>query len=154
MIANSWPPAQLSRLLGIAGIAELIGATIAAGDAARGKPQPDSVRAALARAGMRPEETILLGATPYDIEAAAKAGVGMIALRCGGWGDADLVGALALYDDPRELLACYDESPLALRRADAIQHDDRSRARSRVPRGDSRRRVARRRDGNAAKSGR
>jgi hypothetical protein len=37
----------------------------------------------------------------------------MIAFRCGGWGDKDLAGALAVYDDPADLLAHYDSSPLA-----------------------------------------
>ena len=36
----------------------------------------------------------------------------VIALRCGGWGDADLKGALAIYDDPADLLENYDSSPL------------------------------------------
>ena len=35
-----------------------------------------------------------------------------IALRCGGWGDADLGGALAIYDGPADLLDRFDASPL------------------------------------------
>jgi hypothetical protein len=35
-----------------------------------------------------------------------------IALRCGGWPDRDLAGAIAIYDDPADLFAHYDESPL------------------------------------------
>jgi len=38
-----------------------------------------------------------------------------IALRCGGWDDAALEGARAIYDDPADLLAHWDESPLARR---------------------------------------
>ena len=107
---------QLYRLLARAGIGDLNDTMICADDAPRGKPAPDGVQAALAKARLRPEETILLGDTPYDVEAADRAGVGMIALRCGGWGDADLAGALALYDDPAALLAHFDDSPLARRR--------------------------------------
>lgn len=92
----------------MARIADLIDALTSPDDAARGKPAPDGVHAALARAGVRPDEAILLGDTPYDVEATDRAGVGMIVLRCGGWSDADLAGALALYDDPAALLACYD----------------------------------------------
>ena len=54
---------------------------------------------------------VLLGDTPYDIEAAKRAGVAVVAVRCGGWGDADLAGAVAIYDDPRDLLARYEDSP-------------------------------------------
>ncbi len=56
----------------------------------------------------------MLGDTPYDVEAASRAGVAAIALRCGGWNDADLSGAMAIYQDPADLLARYDESPLSL----------------------------------------
>jgi phosphoglycolate phosphatase-like HAD superfamily hydrolase len=48
----------------------------------------------------------MLGDTPYDVEAASKAGVATIALRCGGWwDDGALDGAIALFDDPADLLA-------------------------------------------------
>ena len=54
----------------------------------------------------------MIGDTPYDIEAAQGAGVGMIALRCGGWWDDSALGAaLAIYDDPEELLQQFDLSP-------------------------------------------
>jgi hypothetical protein len=33
-----------------------------------------------------------------------RAGLGIIALRCGGWSDADLAGALAVFDDPADVL--------------------------------------------------
>ena len=42
----------------------------------------------------------MIGDTPYDIEAATRAGVETIAFRCGGWKDADLRGAVAIYDGP------------------------------------------------------
>jgi len=45
--------------------------------------------------------------------AAQKIGVGTIALHCGGWMDGDLAGAIAIYNDPADLLAQYDSSPLA-----------------------------------------
>ena len=55
----------------------------------------------------------MIGDTPYDIEAASRAGVGTIAFRCGGgWSEQDLAGALAIFDDPLDLLLNYDESPL------------------------------------------
>ena len=54
----------------------------------------------------------MLGDTPYDIQAAGKVGVPVIAFRCGGFQDKDLKGAIAIYDGPADLLAHYDESPL------------------------------------------
>ena len=48
----------------------------------------------------------MIGDTPYDVEAARRAGVASIGLRCGGhWSNADLRGAIAIFDDPAALLA-------------------------------------------------
>ena len=55
----------------------------------------------------------MLGDTPYDIEAAGKAGVRVIAFRTGGFSDDQLAGAIAIYDDPADLVQHYDQSPLS-----------------------------------------
>jgi len=54
----------------------------------------------------------MIGDTPYDVKAARAADVGVIALRSGGWNDTDVHGAEAVYDDPADLLAHLDDSPL------------------------------------------
>jgi phosphoglycolate phosphatase-like HAD superfamily hydrolase len=62
------------------------------------------VHAALQRAGVEPVEAMMIGDTPYDVEAAGRAGIGTIALRCGGhWSSRDLAGAIAVFEDPAEL---------------------------------------------------
>ena len=53
----------------------------------------------------------MIGDTPYDLEAALRAGIGLIALRCGGWTDDQLRGAIAIYDDPEDLLERFELSP-------------------------------------------
>jgi phosphoglycolate phosphatase-like HAD superfamily hydrolase len=54
----------------------------------------------------------MIGDTPYDIEAATRAGVRPIALRCGGyWTDTDLRGASGIFDDPASLLAQLARTP-------------------------------------------
>ena len=55
----------------------------------------------------------MLGDTPYDVEAAGKAGVGVIAFRTGGFSDLQLFQAIAIYDHPADLLQHYEQSPLA-----------------------------------------
>jgi len=86
------------------------------GDAERSKPDPDIVQAALRKAGSSGAHAIMLGDTPYDIEAAARARVATIALRCGGgWSDEQLAAAIAIYDDPADLHRHYDTSPLSVR---------------------------------------
>ena len=62
--------------------------------------------------GVLPDEAVMLGDTPYDIEAAGRAGVRTIALLTGGWKREDLSQALAVYESPRALLAQWDQSPL------------------------------------------
>jgi phosphoglycolate phosphatase-like HAD superfamily hydrolase len=66
----------------------------------------------LKQSGLRAGEALMIGDTPYDIESASRAGLGVIAFRCGGWGDEGLSGAVAIYDGPADLLAQYDSSPL------------------------------------------
>lgn len=113
VVASSAGGDELEPLLERSGVRDLIEASTSSGDAEQSKPDPDIVGAALGRIGLPPEQVLMLGDTPYDIEAARRAGVGCVALRCGGWPDADLHGALALYDDPRDLLARFDQSPFA-----------------------------------------
>jgi len=55
------------------------------------------------RTGLDAHETLMIGDTAYDIEAARTVQVRAIAFRCGGWKDADLAGAPALYDGPADL---------------------------------------------------
>ena len=111
VVASSATEDELATLLAIAGAADLVEETTSADDAERSKPDPDIVAAALRATRCPPAAVLMLGDTPYDIEAAAKAGVGTVALRCGGWPDERLADAVALYDDPADLLARYDESP-------------------------------------------
>lgn len=115
VVATSASADDLETLLEATGAADLIEDTTSSGDAENSKPDPDIVQAALNATGFPAAEVCMLGDTPYDVEAAQRAGVEIIALRCGGWEDAALGGAVAVYDDPTDLLDRYDESPLAAR---------------------------------------
>ena len=61
------------------------------------------------------ETVVVVGDTPYDAEAATKAGLKTVGVLCGGFPAADLTraGCVALYQDPADLLANYRQSPLA-----------------------------------------
>jgi HAD superfamily hydrolase (TIGR01509 family) len=104
---------EMNALLEITGAAHLFFRATSSSEAEHSKPDPDIVHAALRKAGCRPAAAIMLGDTPYDIDAAAKAGVRSVALRAGGWSDDKLQGATAIFDDPQKLLAQYDQSPFA-----------------------------------------
>jgi phosphoglycolate phosphatase-like HAD superfamily hydrolase len=115
-VASSAQEDELRPLLRIADAEDLMEAAASGSDAERSKPDPDIVAAALRRAGCAAAEAVMVGDTPYDVEAAARAGLAAIGFRSGGWGDEALAGALAVYDGPADLLARFDGSPLAARR--------------------------------------
>jgi HAD superfamily hydrolase (TIGR01509 family) len=110
VIATSADKEDLDGLLERAGVQDLIQAATSADDVEASKPDPDIVHAARDEGGYSTEQTVMLGDTPYDVEAANKAGVPIIAVRSGGWGDEDLGGAVAVYADPADLLEHFDES--------------------------------------------
>ena len=46
----------------------------------------------------------MIGDTPYDAQAAQRAGVAFVGVRCGGWSDEDLQPALGVFHDPADIL--------------------------------------------------
>ena len=110
-VASSAQPTELDALLQLADIKDLLVEVSSAAEG-RSKPDPDIVHAALEALGFAKNEVVMVGDTPYDIEAAQRAGIAAIALRCGGRSDHDLAGAIAIYDSPRALLEGLDDSPL------------------------------------------
>lgn len=114
VVATSAKEDEVQAILEQAGVADLIQAASSSDDADRSKPDPDIVRAALQKAKRPASQTVMVGDTPYDVEAAIRARVPAVAVRCGGWTGDAFKGALAVYDDPADLLAHYDDSPFAV----------------------------------------
>jgi HAD superfamily hydrolase (TIGR01509 family) len=110
VVATSASEEDLQGLLEQAGIEDLIDKAANSDDADESKPAPDIVEAALKRGKVTSSEAIMIGDTPYDIGAATRAGVPVIAFRCGGWDTPDLAGAVSVYDGPADLLARYSMS--------------------------------------------
>ena len=102
--ASSAKENELQALLQLSDTTSLMDDATSSDDAEQSKPSPDIIEAALSRAHAAPDDAIMIGDTPYDIEAARRAGVKVIAFRSGGWSDADLEGAVEIYDGPWELL--------------------------------------------------
>ncbi len=113
VVATSAEGEELGALLRAAKIEDLIDAQSTASDAKNSKPSPDIVEAAIARSQLPREELLMLGDSPYDVEAALRAGVAVVAVRAGGWPDEELRGAMEIYDDPADLLARYADSAFA-----------------------------------------
>ncbi len=105
----------LDVLLHRAGIADLIQQETSASSVEEAKPSPDVARAALGELQLMASEALMIGDTIYDVESGKRVGVGVIALLCGGTPRENLqeAGALAIYENPEDLLAHYDSSPLA-----------------------------------------
>ncbi len=108
VVASSARRDELEALLKAAQVDDLLDQRVTASDAKESKPAPDVVGVAMDRIGLPPGQVVMLGDTPYDIESAGKLGVRTLAVRCGGFDDARLAGAIAIYDDPADLLAHYD----------------------------------------------
>ncbi len=113
VVASSASGDELRELLEAAEVADLLKDAVSSDDADESKPAPDIVEAAVDRSGLAKDQLIMVGDTPYDVEAARRAGVGIIAVRSGGWDDRALAGALAVYDDPAAVLDHIQSSPLA-----------------------------------------
>jgi HAD superfamily hydrolase (TIGR01509 family) len=113
VVATSASKTDMKGLLKQGGLEELMDEKTSSSDADASKPDPDIVQAALKRGGCEPGQALMLGDTPYDIQAAGGAGVRCVALTCGGWSEDELGDAVAVYRDPADLLERFDESPFA-----------------------------------------
>jgi HAD superfamily hydrolase (TIGR01509 family) len=111
LAASSAKKQEAQALLKVARVDDILTEMTTSDDADQSKPDPDIVHAALDKINMPAEQVLMIGDTPYDVEAAGRAGIGLVAVRCGGWDEPDLHGALAIYEDPADLLARYAASP-------------------------------------------
>jgi len=100
-------------LLGRAQLLTTFDHVICREDVAETKPASDAVRLGLARTGVRPDHAVYLASSPYDLAAAHAAMIHSVALRCGGWPDAALADASAIFADPAALLTQIHHSPFA-----------------------------------------
>jgi HAD superfamily hydrolase (TIGR01509 family) len=115
IVASSAKEDELRPLLELCGALPYVQHQTSSDDAAHSKPDPDIVQVALRKAKCSPGEAVMLGDTPYDVEAALRAGVRAVAVRSGGHPDALLARAVAIYDDAADLLANFETSIFAQR---------------------------------------
>ena len=111
VVASSAGGNELGALLDAAGVRDLMEETTSSSDADDSKPDPDIVKAAVRKSGLDPDELIMIGDTPYDVQASIGANVKLVAFLSGGWTKEELSGAIAIYDDPADLLHWYEKSP-------------------------------------------
>ncbi len=116
ILASSASKEEVEHYLDLLGVRDVVFATTSADDVKHTKPAPDIFASALAKVPpLAAGEVIVVGDTPYDVEAAAKCGISAVTLRSGKFSDKLLLeaGAVALYNNAQDLLNGYNSSPLA-----------------------------------------
>ncbi|MBC5801395.1 MAG: HAD family hydrolase [Candidatus Eremiobacteraeota bacterium] len=111
VVATSAGEEEMRALLQTAGVDDLIDVFTSSDDADETKPAPDILGAALRKSKRSAAESVMIGDTPYDCEAAGRIGLPAIGLRCGGWSSEELP-CESVFDHPADLLANYRASPL------------------------------------------
>src|SRR4051794_38039284 len=115
VLASSAKADEVEHYLDLLDVRDVAHAWTTSADVEATKPQPDLVRAALDKADASSDDAVMVGDTPWDIEAARRAGVDTIAVITGGFSRAELeeAGAVAVFESVSELRSRLDETPLS-----------------------------------------
>jgi HAD superfamily hydrolase (TIGR01509 family) len=115
VLASSAKEDEVEHYLDLLQARQLADGWTTSGDVEATKPAPDLVSAALERAGGSADEAVMVGDTPWDVEAAGNAGVQTLAVLTGGFSAQELrdAGALDVFESVRELCDALDRTPLA-----------------------------------------
>jgi HAD superfamily hydrolase (TIGR01509 family) len=105
---------ELNYYLELLNAKELFDVTTSADDVNKSKPNPDIFEAALSKLQNSASETVVVGDSPYDAQAATRIGIPCVGVLCGGFAKQSLVdaGATAIYKGPEDLLDKLETSPL------------------------------------------
>jgi HAD superfamily hydrolase (TIGR01509 family) len=112
VLASSAKEHEVDHYLDLLDARELADGWTSSADVEATKPEPDLVQTAVEKAGGG--EAVMVGDTTWDCEAAARAGVEIVAVLTGGFSEAELkdAGAVAVYRSIDELLQSIDQTPL------------------------------------------
>ena len=112
VLASSSQQDELDHYLGLLDARELADAWTTDDDVEATKPEPDLVHAALEKAGT--EDAVMVGDTPWDVEAARKAGIETVCVITGGFSEQELrdAGAVVVFESVEELRQKLDSTPL------------------------------------------
>jgi HAD superfamily hydrolase (TIGR01509 family) len=114
ILASSAKQPELEHYIDLLGARRLADGWTSASEVEATKPEPDLVNAALERARAQPEQAVMVGDTPWDVEAAERAGVQTLAVMTGGFSREELceAGAVEVYESVAELRAALEETVL------------------------------------------
>ena len=111
-LASSGQPDSVKHYIDLLDIGSLIDDATSTKDVEHAKPEPDIFEAALAKLSpLTKDQVLVVGDSPYDAEAAGRAGLKAIGVLCGGFSEQRLreAGCAAVYQDPTDLLNRYSE---------------------------------------------
>jgi HAD superfamily hydrolase (TIGR01549 family) len=113
VFASSAVEKHVEHFLDLLSVREVVDAVTTKDDVEASKPEPDLVQAALEKAGAK--EAVMIGDTPWDIEAARRAGLETICVITGGFSEAELrdAGAAAVYESVADLRHDLENTPLS-----------------------------------------
>jgi HAD superfamily hydrolase (TIGR01549 family) len=115
-LASSAKQDELDVYKSIAKIEDLVETETSSEDVEKSKPHSDVFAEVLARfQAIAFNEAIVVGDTPYDMQAAKKLRLSTVGFLSGGWSAEQLkqAGCRVIYNDPADLLESYDQSPIA-----------------------------------------
>jgi HAD superfamily hydrolase (TIGR01509 family) len=114
VLASSAKAPEVEHYVGLLDAAEIVDGWTTSADVQSTKPAPDLVRAGLDRVGGDEDEAVMIGDTPWDIEAAAKLGVPTYAVVTGGFSEQELrdAGARDVYESVAALEAGLDQTSI------------------------------------------
>jgi HAD superfamily hydrolase (TIGR01509 family) len=109
-LATSGERSQVEQLLKDFAIPSQV-PLITGDDVTTAKPAPDSFILAAERLGVSPQDSIVIGDSPWDLLAAQRMKALGVGLLCGGYAESELerAGAYRVYEDPGDLLAHIEE---------------------------------------------
>ena len=114
VLATSAPQEEYDMIIEVLDPGDSVSEVTTAEDVEAAKPAPDVIEVALKKAGVKPEEAVMVGDAAWDAQSCVKAGVRCIGVLSGGYGASELrdAGAVEVYDDVAELLRRLDETAI------------------------------------------
>jgi HAD superfamily hydrolase (TIGR01509 family) len=114
ILASSAKPDEIEHYVDLLDARSLTDGWTSAGDVDATKPAPDLVEIALERASARPESAVMIGDSPWDVQAAGRAGVRTLAVMTGGFSREELceAGAADVFESVAELRGALDSTTL------------------------------------------
>ena len=112
VLASSAKQDEVDHYLDLLDARDVVDGWTTSADVEATKPEPDLVHAALEKVDA--DGGLMIGDTPWDVEAAKRAGLETLAVRTGGFAASELrdAGAIEVFESVRELCQRLAETPL------------------------------------------